>query len=59
MNLQKDLIHNSDVLIIGNHDEEFKELVIIEIREEQVVIDLIRLSDEINLINGKYYGICR
>lgn len=52
-----DLIDNSDVLIVGNYSEEFKE-ALSNIKENQIVIDLVRILDGHADIKGEYYGIC-
>jgi GDP-mannose 6-dehydrogenase len=54
----KDLVCNSDVIVVGNYAEEFKKALIAEIRENQVVLDLVRIVDERDLIRGDYHGIC-
>ncbi|MBA3321128.1 MAG: UDP-glucose/GDP-mannose dehydrogenase family protein [Pyrinomonadaceae bacterium] len=52
----KEVVDNSDVLIIGNKAEEFREIEA-QLRGEQKVIDLVRLFDE-RLTVGTYEGIC-
>ena len=54
----KELIHNSEVIIVGNYSDEFKDALIKEAKENQVVIDLLKIVDEPNTIKGNYYGIC-
>jgi len=53
-----DLIQNSDVIIVGNYSNEFKEALFTNVQEHQVIIDLVRISDEPSSIKGEYYGIC-
>jgi len=52
----KEVVDNSDVLIIGNKAEEFREIES-QLRSEQKVIDLVRLFDE-RLTASTYEGIC-
>lgn len=54
----KDLINNSDVIIVGNYDNEYREALIREIKESQTVVDLVRIVDDSTKIKGEYYGIC-
>lgn len=54
----KELINNSDIIIVGNVGSEFKEALLSEIQENQVVIDLVRIFNERDGLKGKYYGIC-
>lgn len=51
------LIHNSDVIIVGNKVDEFKEALKM-VKENQVVIDLVRIVNDSSNIKGEYYGIC-
>ena len=52
-----ELINTSDVLIIGNSAEEFKD-ALKNLGEDQVVVDLVRTVNSSNDIKAKYYGIC-
>lgn len=52
----KEVTDNSDVLIIGNKAEEFREIES-TLRSDQLVIDLVRLFDN-GLKQGEYQGIC-
>jgi GDP-mannose 6-dehydrogenase len=54
----KELIHHSDVIIVGNYVEGFREALLAEARVDQVVVDLVRISTENTKIGGEYYGIC-
>lgn len=54
----KELIHNSDVVIIGNFNDEFREVLISELKENQIVIDLIRIFGPSDKMKAEYYGIC-
>jgi len=57
MSSLNDLIHESDVIIIGNYADEFKE-ALIKVKDGQVIIDLVRIANNGDTIKGKYYGIC-
>ena len=50
-----DVVNHSDVIVIGNRSEEFAALVD-NLRPEQVIIDLVRVSDRVS--GGNYLGIC-
>jgi GDP-mannose 6-dehydrogenase len=52
----KEVLDSSDVLIIGNKSEEFREIES-ELRPAQLVIDLVRLFEG-GLKQGEYEGIC-
>lgn len=52
----KEVLDSSDVLIIGNKAEEFREIEA-QLRGDQLVIDLVRLFDG-RLKQGEYEGIC-
>ncbi len=54
----KELIDKSDIIIVGNYSEEFKEALTSDVKENQVIIDLIRIVDTHDKIKAKYYGIC-
>jgi len=54
----QELIQKSDVIIVGNYSDEFKEALKSEINKNHVVIDLVRISEEPAVIKGTYYGIC-
>ncbi len=51
------LIHNSDVIIVGNKVDEFKKALKM-VKENQVIIDLVRIVNDSSNIKGEYYGIC-
>lgn len=53
----KELIHNADVIVVGNYADEF-EKALKHVKEGQVVIDLVRISDTNFDIKGEYYGLC-
>ena len=53
----KELINDSEIIIIGNNEDEFKKDLQF-VNKNQVVIDLVRIVDTNTEIKGDYYGIC-
>lgn len=54
----EELLEKADVIIIGNKDSGFKQ-VVERLRDNQVVIDLVRIvKDEKEIKKGTYYGLC-
>jgi GDP-mannose 6-dehydrogenase len=51
------VLDSSEVIIIGNRSPEFKE-VLPKLRDDQIMIDLVRAIDNNVLSNGRYQGIC-
>lgn len=47
----------AEVLVVGNNAPEFQ-TILPKVRPEQQVIDLVRLSADIEHLNGNYQGIC-
>jgi GDP-mannose 6-dehydrogenase len=54
----KELIRNSDVIIVGNYAEGLKEMLFSELRGDQVVVDLVRIVKGDDKLRSEYYGIC-
>ena len=54
----RDLIRDSDVIVVGNVGSDFKETLLSEARAGQVVIDLVRILGSSDRIQAEYYGIC-
>ncbi len=52
-----EVIHNSDVLVVGNHAPEFGE-ALTRTRPDQVVIDLVRIKTDLSRVPARYEGIC-
>ncbi len=50
------LLRFADIIVIGNSSDEF-ENIINRVRRDQVIIDLVRISEERN-IKGTYEGLC-
>jgi len=53
----EELLQECDVVVVGNHEVEFKH-ALKKVRSEQTIIDLVRIVDKPTDIEGKYYGIC-
>lgn len=51
------VIEQSQVIVIGNNAPEFQD-VLTKLRDEQIVIDLVRAVDGALASNGRYQGIC-
>lgn len=51
------IVASSDVIVIGNRSPEFK-AILPELRDEQIVIDLVRIADAGLMSNTQYQGIC-
>lgn len=51
----EELLETSDVLIIGNNSEEFREIEL-KVRADQIIIDLVRLFEKTS--DETYQGIC-
>jgi GDP-mannose 6-dehydrogenase len=52
-----EVLNDAEVLVIGNKASEFREISG-KVREDQVVIDLVRLFENDKKIDGLYQGIC-
>lgn len=51
------VLESSDVIIIGNQSPEFDD-VLSKLRDDQIMIDLVRTRSTRMLSNGQYQGIC-
>lgn len=51
------VLDGSDVIVVGNKSQEFKE-ALPKLRDEQIVIDLVRITEDYVSLNGQYHGIC-
>jgi GDP-mannose 6-dehydrogenase len=51
------LIADSDILVIGNKNDEFKDLVT-TIPENKLIVDLVRITENFDSLKAEYYGIC-
>jgi GDP-mannose 6-dehydrogenase len=52
-----DVLAECDVIVIGNRDAEFAS-IFQKVREDQVVIDLVRILADASSLGRKYQGIC-
>ena len=53
----EEVLADSEVIVVGNKAPEFVQ-ALQQVREDQVVIDLVRISQEIDVLDGQYAGIC-
>lgn len=53
----KELVEQSDVIVVNHRDESFKE-ALKHLKSGQVVIDLVRIADRNRWDGCEYYGIC-
>ena len=53
----EEVLAESEVIVIGNKAPKFAS-VPHQVRQDQVVIDLVRISKEIDHLDGRYDGIC-
>ena len=51
------ILAESEVIVIGNGDKEFKR-VLREARPDQEIIDLVRITGSLDEVPGRYRGIC-
>jgi hypothetical protein len=51
-----EVLERSEVLVIANGAEEFRD-VPTKMREDQVMIDLVRIVDDPSVARGEYIGI--
>lgn len=51
-----EVLKHSEVVVIGNRDPEFRQIPE-QLREEQVLIDLVRIRDDVNGLGPSYQGI--
>jgi GDP-mannose 6-dehydrogenase len=53
----EDVLAESEVIVIGNKDETFAG-ALQNLRRDQVVVDLVRVTNNVAHLNGQYRGIC-
>ena len=56
-NSVEDVVAGSEVIVIGNRDAAFTD-VLQNLRRDQTVIDLVRITNRVANPNGQYRGIC-
>jgi GDP-mannose 6-dehydrogenase len=56
-NSMEEVLAESEVIVIGNKAPEFAS-VPQQVRQDQIVIDLVRISKDIDGLNARYEGIC-
>ena len=53
----EDVMTESQAIVIGNKAPEFRQAVQ-QARQDQVIIDLVRISQDIDPLQARYQGIC-
>jgi GDP-mannose 6-dehydrogenase len=56
-NFMEEVLAESEVIVIGNKAPEFRQ-VLQQVRQDQMVIDLVRISKDVNHLDTRYEGIC-
>ena len=54
----EELVRDSDVVVVSTASRRFREVLAQSHRQDQVVVDLIRIVEKPTASNGNYYGIC-
>jgi GDP-mannose 6-dehydrogenase len=54
----EELVRDFDVLVVSTASGRFREVLAQSHRPDQVVVDLIRIIEQPNSLNGNYHGIC-
>jgi GDP-mannose 6-dehydrogenase len=54
----EELVQDSDVVVVSTSGEKFRETIEQSKRPGQVVIDLVRIMEKTEALNGNYHGIC-
>jgi GDP-mannose 6-dehydrogenase len=52
------LVRDSDVVVVSNASEKFRETLTLMTRPDQIVVDLVRIVDGSDTLKSEYYGIC-
>lgn len=53
----EEVISSSDVIVIGNKSPEYLQTLELA-RNDQVIIELVRITDDLNGLDDRYEGIC-
>ena len=54
----EELVRDSDVVVVSTASEKFRDAIRAAGRRDQVVVDLVRIIEKTEAMNGSYYGIC-
>ena len=54
----EELVRDSDVVVVSNASEEFREVLARTGRTDQVVVDLVRITEDREALKSQYYGVC-
>jgi GDP-mannose 6-dehydrogenase len=52
------LVRDFDVIVVSNFSDEFRKALAESTRSGQIVIDLVRIMEDVKNLNGRYHGIC-
>jgi GDP-mannose 6-dehydrogenase len=52
----EDVVHNSEVVIVGNRDQEYSEAV--RRVKDRILVDFVRIAEDVSGMGGNYRGIC-
>jgi GDP-mannose 6-dehydrogenase len=56
-NSMEDVIEKSEVIVVGNKSPEFS-LALQHLRQDQIIIDLVRIWENVDQLDSRYKGIC-
>jgi len=54
----EDLVNQSDVVVVSTASARFREVIAKSSRPDQIVVDLVRIVEASESLNGNYHGIC-
>jgi GDP-mannose 6-dehydrogenase len=54
----EELARDYDVIVVSNVSQEFREALAQMTRPDQVVVDLVRITEDPEALKGEYHGIC-
>jgi GDP-mannose 6-dehydrogenase len=52
-----EVMERSEVLVVANDNEEFRQIPKL-MRPDHILLDLVRIADDVEEVNGQYIGIC-
>lgn len=54
----EELVRDSDIIIVSTRSEEFQRVLLRIVRPDQLIIDLVRITENPEVLKAEYYGIC-
>jgi GDP-mannose 6-dehydrogenase len=54
----EELVRDSDVIVVSNASEKFREVLAQTLQPDQVLVDLVRIIENREELKSEYYGIC-